>query len=134
MKGRKICIFGCGGMGKITVYWLDYFFKNTDITIYDKEDEKLDFIKKYYPKVKAIHREVVKSNFKKSVEFLKSGDIIIDAAYNIDTICFYKFCNDNGVLYLNSAIESWDFQAIKSPLEYTLYWRNQQLEKYAKKN
>jgi shikimate 5-dehydrogenase len=20
MKGRKICIFGCGGMGKITVY------------------------------------------------------------------------------------------------------------------
>jgi homospermidine synthase len=134
MKGRKICIFGCGGMGKITVYWLDYFFTNTDITIYDKEDEKLNFIRKYYPKIKAIHREIVKSNFIKSTDFLKKGDIIIDAAYNIDTKSLYKFCNDNGILYLNSAIECWDFQAIKSPLEYTLFWRNEQLEKFSKKN
>lgn len=134
MKGRKICIFGCGGMGKIVLYWLDYFFKNTDITVYDKENEKLDFVRKYYPKVKAIHREIVKSNFKKSTDFLKKGDLIIDAAYNIDTNCFYKFCNDNSILYFNSAIESWDYQSITSPLEYTLYWRNGKLEKYAKKN
>ena len=134
MEGRNICILGCGGMGKITLYWIDYFFKNMKITIFDKEKEKLDFAKKYYPKVKSVHIEIVKSNYKKLLGFLKEGDLIIDASYNIDTTCLYNLCNTKGILYLNSAIESWDFQKIKSPLHYTLFWRNRQLEKYANKN
>jgi len=64
--------------------------------------------------------------------FLKNA-VIIDASYNIDTNYLYKLCNTKGILYLNSAIESWDYQKIKSPLHYTLYWRNCQLEKYAHK-
>jgi len=64
--------------------------------------------------------------------FLKNA-VIIDASYNIDTNYLYKLCNTKGILYLNSAIESWDYQKIKSPLHYTLYWRNGQLEKYAHK-
>jgi len=27
MGGRNVCILGSGGMGKITLYWIDYFFR-----------------------------------------------------------------------------------------------------------
>ena len=86
MKGRNICIFGCGGMGKIILYWLHFFFKNTNITIYDKENHKLDFARKFFPKVKVIHRNIIKSNFLKSLLFLKKGDLIVDAFFlNLET-------------------------------------------------
>jgi homospermidine synthase len=134
MKGRNICIFGCGSLGKIILYWIDFFFINTNITIYDKENHKLDFARKFFPKVKVIHRNIIKSNFHKSLLSLKKGDLIIDAAYNIETKSLYKFCNDNGILYLNSSVESWNFQAIKSALHYSLFWENTELQEFAKKN
>lgn len=134
MKGRNICILGCGGMGKITLYWLDYFFKNINVTIFDKEKEKLDFAIKFFPKAKAVNIEIVESNYKKLLGFLKKGDLLVDAAYNVDTNCLYDLCNDNEVLYLNSAVESWDYQDIKSPLHYTLYWRSQKLNSVMKKS
>ena len=126
-KNRNICILGSGIMGKIILYWINYIFYNVNITIIDKEKEKLVFAKKYFPKVKKINKEIVKSNYKKILGFLKKGDLLIDASYNVETIAIFKMCNELGILYVNSAVESWNFQNIKSPIEYSLFHRSKKL-------
>jgi len=45
------------------------------VTVFDKENEKLDFVRKYYPNIEAFNVEIVESNYKKLLNFLKEGDL-----------------------------------------------------------
>lgn len=59
--------------------------------------------------------------------YLKSGDLLIDLAYNIDCPTLLKWCYDHDVLYINTSIELWDpytNKDQKKPEELTLYPRH----------
>jgi homospermidine synthase len=60
-------------------------------------------------------------------EYLSSGDLLIDLAWNIDCGEILQWCHDHGVLYVNTSVEVWDpysGAANKPPTERTLYWRH----------
>ena len=128
-KNRNICILGSGIMGRIILYWINYIFYNVNITIIDKNKEKLEFVKTHFHNVKIINKEITKTNYKNILGFLKKGDLLIDASYNIETQCIFKLCNHFGIIYINSAVECWNFKNITSPIEYSLFFRIKELKK-----
>jgi homospermidine synthase len=65
-------------------------------------------------------------------EYLQRGDLLIDLAWNIDTLELLQWCHDHGVLYINTSVEVWDPYIDldhKTPMDRTLYVRHQALKK-----
>lgn len=63
---------------------------------------------------------------------LSAGDLLIDLAWNIDCCEIVQWCQDHGVLYVNTSVELWDPYAgakDKHPTERTLYWRHMNLRR-----
>jgi homospermidine synthase len=58
------------------------------------------------------------------------GDIIVDLAWNIDTVAILEWCRDHGVRYVNASLEVWDpYEGMGSqpPATRTLYARHMRL-------
>jgi len=134
LQGKKVCLIGCGCMGKIILYWLNYIFTNIKITIIDMNNKELEFSRKYFPDVQCINIKVTKYNYKKIFNFLKKGDIVIDASYEISTISLYKLLNDREILYINSAVEIWNWESEKNPYDVSIYKRHKDIIEYSEKN
>jgi homospermidine synthase len=67
-------------------------------------------------------------------EYLKSGDLLIDLAWNIDTAALIQWCQDRNVLYVNTSVELWDpYDMEVPPTDRTLYARHMDLQKLAAK-
>lgn len=63
-------------------------------------------------------------------EFLASGGLLIDLAWNIDCCEMVTWCHDHEVLYVNTSVEQWDptdGMYTKSPFEKSLYFRQMKL-------
>ena len=41
-------------------------------------------------------------------QYLSTGDLLIDLAWNIDCCEIVQWCHDRGVLYVNTSVELWD--------------------------
>ena len=134
-KNRNICILGSGIMGRIILYWINYIFYHANITIIDKNKEKLEFVKTHFHNVKIINKEITKTNYKNILGFLKKGDLLIDASYYIGTQSIFKLCNHFGILYINSSLEPWkvEFKNISSPIKHTLIWIDKEFKQEVKK-
>jgi homospermidine synthase len=68
-------------------------------------------------------------------QYLTSGDLLIDLAWNIDAGDIVQWCHDHNVLYINTSVELWDPYADmenKPPTERTLYVRHMALRKRVK--
>jgi homospermidine synthase len=65
-------------------------------------------------------------------EYLATGDLLIDLAWNIDCCEIVQWCHDRGVLYINTSVELWDPYASAEdshPTKRTLYWRHMNLRR-----
>lgn len=65
-------------------------------------------------------------------KYLRSGDLLIDLAYEIPTLNFLEWCRAHNVLYMNAALEVDNPYHVANPAEvtkFTLYQRHQELEK-----
>src|SRR5262245_45728279 len=65
-------------------------------------------------------------------QYLATGDLLIDLAWNIDCCELVQWCHDQGVLYVNTSVELWDPYSgtdNKHPTERTLYWRYMRLRR-----
>ena len=63
-------------------------------------------------------------------KYVGRGDLIIDLAWNIETIVMLQWCRDNEVLYINTSVEEWDpykDKERKDPTKYTLYARQMEI-------
>ena len=63
-------------------------------------------------------------------EYVATGDLLVDLAWNIDCCEIVQWCHDQGVLYINTSVELWDpygGSEEKHPTERTLYWRHMNL-------
>lgn len=74
--------------------------------------------------------KITKQNYKIIFSDLSENDIIIDACYSIDTLDIIELCQLKGASYINSCIDVWNYKEITSPIEYSLKYRHDILDKY----
>ena len=104
------------------------------ITVVEMDEKKKEAIQSSLDMgVKFLVKELKKENLH---EFLSSmltdGDILLDLAWEIDTVFLLSWCHEHGVLYLNTSLEVWDpcGDAINNnphPRDRTLYQRHVEL-------
>jgi homospermidine synthase len=125
-------IIGCGCMGRVLIYWINKFFVNSKITVIEKNAGLLNFVNIFNHEsksnVSSINIEITKRNYKKVLDDINNKTFIVDASYDISTIDIIKYCDENNLLYINSAIEHWADDIINpTPYQQTLDFRTKAL-------
>jgi len=130
----RICIIGCGSISAclqpliLRHLEMDY----SKITIVDvKKDAWGECIR---AGARLLNVEITKHNFENVLgELVGSGDVLIDLAWNIDTVETVAWCQQNNILYLNTSIEVWEPYLPNngvSPEDDTIYARHIRLEEF----
>lgn len=134
VSSKQFIIIGFGGVAQCTLpLILDYFkVKPYQITLIEFEDIS-DRIRSYTDSgLKFVHEKITLDNLHDILgRVAKKMDIILDLAWNIDTMAILDWCHQNEVLYLNTSIEIWDpYTHAKTihPSKKTLYHRHQAIE------
>ncbi len=130
---NKILFVGYGSVAQCALPILMKLVKvpAKNITIMDFEDKR-KALKPWTAKgVKYVRAQVTKNNMGALLgKYLRSGDMLIDLAWNIDACEILRWCHDKGVRYLNTSTELWDpykDATKKHPTERTLYVRHMAL-------
>lgn len=126
----KILFIGYGAVARCTLPMILAHLNVplANITVIDFEDKSAElapFIEKglkFF--VMKINRENILDILQ---EKLQRGDLLIDLAWEIDTLTFLKWCNENGVLYINASVEEWDPYGKFNAYEETLYYRHMRI-------
>lgn len=131
----KILVIGFGAIGRCTlpVLFQHLDIKPSNITILDFEDRR-EIAKPWTDKgVKLVKHRINQDNLQQTLaKYVASGDAILDLSWNIATLDMLKYCAENNILYINSAVELWTpFQDLKGKSVYdkSLYSRQQPIEK-----
>lgn len=131
----NILVIGCGFVSRCTVPLL---LKHLDvpaqnITVIDFVDNSQSIKEAISKGVKFKVDKITQENINsKLAEYAKSGDLIIDLAWNIECTEILQRCHDNNILYINTSVELWDPYAgaeDKDPTERTLYVRHMAIRK-----
>ena len=131
----NLLIIGCGAVAQCAIpLILRHFDMPTKkIKIIDFIDNKHRVQDALKAGVTYIIDKITEKNYKKTLsEYVGSGDMIIDLAWNIECWDILDWCRDNNILYINTSIEQWDPYADKKrtdPTKYTLYNRHMKLRK-----
>ncbi len=137
-KGQRIVQIGCGAVGScmLPLYDRHMLYKKGDIIVIDmKEDVLIQYIDKY-PNIVFVHEKVTQQNYKDVCKKLLSpGDLLLDLAWYIQTLSLLKWCHENEVLFLNTAVETWltDTCDIYDKQCQTLYSRQLEIKDTIKK-
>lgn len=127
---------GCGAVGRAFLPLLNKLVIYKQHIIIDMLDIRSS-IKKYLKlkNVKFVHIKVTKGNYRKILsKYLKAGDMLVDASYDIGTAELLKWTHDHGIRYLNMSVEEFDpfSNSHKKPQDFTLYERNQVIRRQAR--
>jgi len=131
----KLLVIGCGSVSQCTLpLLLKHIEMPADkITIMDMIDNRRHIKDVLAKGVKYTQKEITKDNYAKILkQFVGQGDLIVDLAYNIDTVAVLDWCHHNGVNYINTSVELWDpyFGGTEQhPTELTLYVRQMAIRK-----
>jgi homospermidine synthase len=134
---HKILVIGYGAVSKCT---LPLLFRHIDlpfsyVTIIDaidmsKDPQLMEWNKKG---VQYVNQQITPDNLHEVLsKYVEKGSIILDLAWNIDTLTMLQWCNEHSVLYMNTSVEVWDPYCTpheKSIEEKTLYWRQMSIRK-----
>lgn len=127
---NKVLLIGFGAVGRcalpILVKHLHIPYKNiTVLDFVNKRKELAPWIKKG---VRYSQERISPVNVARTLsKYVSPGGLIIDLAWNIDTIDMLNWCHENRVLYANTSVEEWDpYVNIekKTPLGRSLYIRH----------
>jgi homospermidine synthase len=131
----KILVIGCGFVSRCTIPLLLKHIEMPPgkITVMDFENFGKFIEKETAQGVKFVVDRVTRENLgKKLAEYVGSGDMIVDLAWNIECTEILQWCHDNNVLYINTSIELWDpYEGAedKPPTARTLYVRQMAIRK-----
>jgi homospermidine synthase len=153
LKDSKIFQIGFGGIGNnmLDLYLKHFTFKSGHIVICDKNPDILPLDTRFWDSgarapethngiiFKNIH--VTQENYKQVYrEHLKQGDLLLDLGYYVDTLDSLIWCKENGVKFVNAAVEEWetnesnDLQYPQNEVRtYTLYHRQMKIQEITKK-
>lgn len=107
----KLYIIGYGAIGPLLLHLLinclSINYKN--ITVIDEQNVSDKFNKYYKNKdIKLINKtKVTKDNYLTLFKDLSINDIIIDCAFDIDTLALVKLCQERGASHINSCLGKW---------------------------
>ncbi|CAF3762205.1 unnamed protein product [Rotaria sordida] len=134
---RHLLIIGYGGVSQCALPLIIDFHllkkKITSITIIDVLDLqfKLQPYLDQYNQIKFHQQLVDKDNYEVILDkYLSSNDILLDLAFNLETRCLLKWCNDYNVCFVNTSLELWDslgYAHLNDPRLLTLYQRHMEI-------
>ncbi|MCX5750895.1 MAG: saccharopine dehydrogenase NADP-binding domain-containing protein [Candidatus Saganbacteria bacterium] len=135
----KILIIGCGSVSQcaipLVLELIDLPPQN--VTIMDFVDNRARVQSSLDQGAKYVIDRITKENYTtKLKEYVGSGDLIIDLAWNIEGKAMLEWCRANNVLYVNTSVEDWDpyrDEERNDPTKYTLYNRHMVLREMLKK-
>lgn len=129
----KLLIIGCGSVSQCAIPLVLRHFEMPaeKITIMDFVDNR-DRVKEALQRgVNYVMDRLTLGNYKKTLaQYVGQGDMIIDLAWNIETLSIVQWCRDHQVLYVNTSVEEWDpykDSERNDPTKYTLYYRHMSL-------
>lgn len=134
---RKMLIIGYGSVSKCT---LPLLFRHinvaySQITVIDFENQQEALHHWIQKGIQYFQEKITPENIHDILsKHVEPGGMIVDLAWNIDTVTILSWCHDNQVLYLNTSVEEWNpYENIhqKPIVEKTLYWRQMQIRKMA---
>lgn len=131
--GGKIVFLGCGSVAQCSLALLHAFIKipPKHITIIDFVDNRDKIAGLIGKGATYVQEKITPENYVKILSnYLSAGDLLIDLAWNIETISLVDWCHIHDVLYINTSVEVWDPYTgarDKDPTELTLYHRQTQI-------
>jgi homospermidine synthase len=136
--GGRVLLLGCGSVSRclqpLLLRHFDMDFAKW--TIMDFEDLRHTIPDTLAAGVRYARDRITPDNMAATLgQYLGSGDLLIDLAWNIDTGEIIQWCHDHDVLYVNTSVELWDpYEDAGSipPAQRTLYVRHMALRKRAK--
>lgn len=132
---NKILIIGHGAVGRcalpLLVKHVSVPYKNiTVIDFVDKRGELDPWIKKG---VKYFQERITPVNIARTLSrHVSPGGLVVDLAWNIESVSMLNWCHENKVLYVNTSVEEWDPYANiekKTPYEKSLYYKQMEIWK-----
>lgn len=128
VKGN-IVILGHGSVAQCFIPLLQQNIDFNKVIIFDKDYKKERSYDGDSGKIDFVNDEVLKDGLHHFLSsWLKSGDILIDLAWNIDTLEVLKWCQQHNVNYINTSIELWDpYNYGTTVQEKTLYHRHMKI-------
>lgn len=129
----QVLVLGCGSVSRCLLpllhRHLDMDF--TRLTVMDFEDVRPFISSTLAAGARFVQHRITPDNLTATLaEHLGPGDLLIDLAWNIDTLELLQWCHDHDVFYINTSIEVWDPYVDlenKPPTERTLYVRHMAL-------
>jgi len=132
-------VIGCGSVSQCAIpLILDLInVPPKNVTIMDFADNRTRVKSSLKKGVKYVFDKITKDNYTKLLaNYVGSGDLIIDLAWNIECMAMMQWCRDNNVLYVNTSVEEWDpykDEQRNDPTKYTLYARHMDIRQLLKK-
>ncbi|MEK7325234.1 MAG: saccharopine dehydrogenase NADP-binding domain-containing protein, partial [Chloroflexota bacterium] len=133
--GGRVLILGCGSVSRclqpLILRHFDMDFSK--LTVMDFEDLRQAVPDTLAAGAKYVQDRVTRENLPTLLgQYVGSGDLLIDLAWNIDCGDIMQWCHDHNVLYLNTSVELWDpyeDAGAISPADRTLYVRHLELRR-----
>ncbi|GIH06200.1 homospermidine synthase [Rhizocola hellebori] len=134
----KVLLLGCGSVSQclqpLLLRHLDMDFAN--LTVMDFEDLAEAIPETLAAGANYARTRITPENISAELSaHLGEGDLLINLAWNIDTVEIIQWCQDHGVLYVDTSVELWDpyeDQLTTTPQDRTLYARHMKLRERAK--
>jgi homospermidine synthase len=135
--GGNVLLLGCGSVSQcfqpLLMRHLEMDFSK--LTIIDFEDLRHTIPDVLAAGANYVRHRINADNYAETfAQYLRPGDLLIDLAWNIDTVSAIRWCHDHDVLYVNTSVELWDpyeHMGSASPTASTLYVRQLALEALA---
>jgi homospermidine synthase len=137
--GGRILVLGCGSVSRcflpLVIRHIDMDYSK--LTVMDFEDLRHVIPDVLSAGANYVQDYVTIGNYAQLLsKYLSAGDILIDLAWNIETLSLMRWCHDNDVNYINTSVELWDPYSgapEQHPTDRTLYVRHMALRKQAEK-
>ena len=131
----RVLVIGCGSVSQCAIPIILKHFEMpfNKITIMDFADNRVRVQDAIKQGVNYVFDRVTKENYKQLLaQYAGAGDLIIDLAWNIQTLSILEWCRENNVFYVNTSVEEWDpYQDAQrnDPTKYTLYTRHMEIRR-----
>ncbi len=135
--GGRVLLLGCGSVSQclqpMLLRHLDMDFSK--LTVMDFEDLEGSIPGTIATGATYARVRITPDNISEELgKHLGEGDLLINLSWNIDTGDIIEWCQDHGVLYVDTSVELWDpyeNQLTTTPQDRTLYARHMRLRKRA---
>ena len=121
--------YGCIGSTFLPLLLRHSTISKSNILVIDMKKEPLH---KVPSGIQTKKIEIKKDNYKKEIlNFLSSGDILVDLGYYIKTTELLKLCNEHQIFFINTAVELWGEEEsleTSDPRTLTLYDRQMSVQ------